>query len=68
MSKRDIYQEITDKIITILDSVDLDDYQSPFADLAAQGMPFNPVTDHSYNGINIPNLWCDQQEKGFTSN
>lgn len=68
MAKRDIYQEITDKIVGVLDHIDLSDYQAPFAGLAAQGLPFNPVTEHRYQGINIPALWCDQQAWKFTSN
>nr|WP_306267013.1 zincin-like metallopeptidase domain-containing protein [Pararhizobium sp. IMCC3301] len=68
MTKRDIYQEITDKIIAVLDQVNLDDYQAPFAGLAAQGLPANPTTDHQYQGINIPSLWVDQQVNGFESN
>jgi len=68
MTKRDIQQEITDKIVRVLDSINLDDYQPPFAGLAAQGLPLNPTTDHRYQGINIPSLWIDQQEKQFTSN
>ena len=67
MAKRDIYQEITDKIIKTLGHIDLDNFHAPFGALAAQGMPINPVTDHHYQGINIPSLWIDQQEKGFTS-
>ena len=67
MAKRDIYQEITDKIIKTLEHIDLDNFHAPFGTLAAQGMPLNPVTDHHYQGINIPSLWIDQQEKGFTS-
>lgn len=68
MTKRDIYQEITDKIVKVLDEVDANDWKAPFAGLAAQGLPRNPITDHRYQGINIPSLWCDQQEKKFTSN
>lgn len=68
MTKRDIHQEITDKIVRVLDSIDLNDYQAPFASLAAQGLPLNPTTDHRYQGINIPSLWVDQQDKQFTSN
>ncbi|GAA6212569.1 zincin-like metallopeptidase domain-containing protein [Hyphomicrobiales bacterium 4NK60-0047b] len=67
MAKRDIYQEITNKIIKRLDYVDLENFKAPFAELAAQGMPLNPITGKSYNGINIPSLWIDQQEKSFNS-
>lgn len=68
MAKRDIYQQITNKIVSVLESIDLKDYEAPFAGLAAQGLPKNPITDNHYRGINIPALWIDQQEKGFTSN
>jgi len=68
MAKRDIYREITDKIIAVLDRVEVDDYEAPFAGLAAQGLPSNPVTNHQYQGINIPSLWCEQQAWNFTSN
>lgn len=68
MNRKDIYQEITNKIVAVLDRIDLNDYEAPFAGLAAQGLPLNPITDHHYRGINIPSLWIDQQEKGFTSN
>ncbi len=66
--KKDIYQEITDKIISRLEPVDLKDYEPPFASLAAQGIPFNPVTDRMYQGINFPSLWCDQQENKYSTN
>ncbi|HEY9177504.1 MAG TPA: zincin-like metallopeptidase domain-containing protein [Flavipsychrobacter sp.] len=64
----DIYQSITDKIINLLEHVNLDEYEAPFADLAAQGIPYNPVTKKHYNGINIPFLWFYQQEKSYRSN
>lgn len=64
----DIHQNITDKIIHLLEKVDPYDYQPPFASIANSGLPRNPVTDHRYQGINILNLWCIQSEKGFPSN
>lgn len=68
MTKRDIYQEITDKIINVLDRVNPDAFEAPFAGLAAQGWPINPTTDHRYQGINVPSLWFDQQDRKFASN
>lgn len=65
---KDIYQVITDKIIKLLEQVNVEDYEAPFANLAAQGIPYNPVTGKHYQGINIPFLWFIQQEKKFTSN
>ncbi|MEL7524231.1 MAG: zincin-like metallopeptidase domain-containing protein [Pseudomonadota bacterium] len=67
MAKQEIYKQVTDKIIQVLERVDPADYEPPFASLAAQGLPFNPTTSHHYQGINIPALWVDQQDKGFAS-
>lgn len=68
MANRDIQQEITNKIVEVLDAIDLNDYEAPFAGLAAQGIPLNPTTENAYRGINIPSLWIDQQKRQFTSN
>lgn len=68
MSKRDIRQDITDKIIRQLEQVNVEEFEAPFARLAAQGMPTNPTTGNNYHGINVPSLWVDQQECGFGSN
>lgn len=68
MSREDIYQEVTNKIIQVLESVKLDDYQAPFSGLASQGLPLNPITENHYQGINILSLWFNQQNKSFTSN
>lgn len=67
-SKPDIHQDITNAIIALLDEVDLNDYKPPFAAYAKSGLPFNPITDHKYQGINILNLWCIQHEKPSYSN
>lgn len=64
----DVYKTITDKIISLLEEVSVKDWQAPFADLAAQGIPYNPVTGNHYQGVNIPFLWFYQQEKSFRSN
>ncbi|MDW3210295.1 MAG: zincin-like metallopeptidase domain-containing protein [Reichenbachiella sp.] len=66
--KPDIQQEITNNIITLLDEVDLKDYQPPFANLAALGIPENPITKNQYQGINILALWFNQKSKSLRSN
>lgn len=66
--KLDIQQEVTNQIIDLLEQVNLDDYKPPFAQLSAQGMPQNPTTNLTYQGINIINLWMQQQRNKFTSN
>ncbi len=67
-NKDNFYQAITDKIIGLLEQVNVEDYQPPFASLAAQGLPLNPSTGKHYQGVNVPCLWMYQQEKGYTSN
>lgn len=67
-NKDAFYQNITNKIIALLEKVSLENYQPPFASLAAQGLPINPFTEKYYRGINIPCLWFYQQEKNFNSN
>lgn len=66
--KIDIHEEVTNNIIGLLDQVDYSDYQSPFAGLVAQGIPENPTTKKTYQGVNILSLWFNQQSKQFTSN
>lgn len=67
-SNQDIYQSVTASIIELLEQVNVEDYQAPFASLAAQGLPYNPVTQKHYLGINIPCLWITQQKRGYLSN
>lgn len=68
LSNHDIHTEVTDQIIALLDKVNIDDYQSPFTALAAQGLPMNPTTNNYYNGINILALWLNQLTKNYSSN
>ena len=62
--KDHFYESITNKIIDLLEKVDIADYRPPFASLAAQGIPYNPFAKNQYQGINIPSLWFYQQEQG----
>lgn len=67
-NKVDIYEEITNKIVSTLEGMDHDQWEAPFAQLAAQGWPFNPTTNSHYQGVNVAALWLGQQERGFRSN
>lgn len=66
--KIDIQQEVTNQIIELLDKVNIKDYQPPFGQLSSLGLPRNPITENSYQGINILSLWMHQQAKNYTSN
>lgn len=67
-TKIDIQQEVTNQIIELLDKVNIEDYQPPFGQLSSLGLPKNPITKNSYQGINILSLWMHQQTKSYTSN
>lgn len=66
--KTDIYQEITDYIVTALEKIDLQDIQAPFAQLASTKPPMNPTTEKCYNGINTVFLWFKQYDEKYSSN
>lgn len=66
--KKDIYQEITDYMINALETIELDQWQAPFARLTSQLLPLNPMTDKGYHGINTLILWLEQQAHQYSSN
>lgn len=64
--KTDLYQEITDQIIELLESVEIEDYQNPFKKLAC-GAPQNIKTGNFYKGVNTFALMLARHKKRFTS-
>lgn len=71
-AKRDIHQEITDRLIEIMEKVD-DSWQLPWYTVSTiygenpLTIPQNAVTDHKYSGINIINLWLTSAVQGYGS-
>jgi antirestriction protein ArdC len=61
--KRDLYQEVTDKIIAALESGSI--WQRPWSALAETGLPRNGVSGRHYNGINTILLFLEAQQRGF---
>ena len=61
--KRDLYQEVTDKIIAALESGTL--WQRPWSALAETGLPRNGISGRHYNGINTILLFLEAQQRGF---
>lgn len=61
--KRDIYQEITDKIIGQLESGNIP-WLKPWKDgkNADPSMPYNASTGRAYNGVNVLILWASDFE------
>lgn len=66
MSKKDIRQEVTDRIINIMERGP-QVWRKTWTTAAAQGLPVNGSSGASYRGINVLTLWCEAQERGFSS-
>lgn len=70
MSKKDVYQDVTNRIIAALESGAApwlkrwdDDRNAP----AVLGMPYNAASKSGYNGVNVLLLWIERDERGFSS-
>ena len=65
--KRDLYQEVTDKIIAQLEKGSAP-WLKPWADDSAQalvGFPHNASSARSYSGVNVLLLWMAEMENNF---
>ncbi len=68
---RNIYQDVTDKIVTALDQ-GVAPWIKPWSsngstDVAHhQPYPINAITQRPYSGINLPLLWAEARLQGFT--
>ncbi len=65
--KRDLYQSVTDAIVTAIEK-GVGDPVMPWHRGGANAVPENIHTKNTYNGINIVSLWVAAQEKAYTSN
>ncbi|MBI1183575.1 DUF1738 domain-containing protein [bacterium] len=66
--KEEMQQAITNQIIDLLENVDENNYQPPFAQLVSQGLPANPTTNCNYHGGNVLTLWIAQLTRKYNSN
>jgi antirestriction protein ArdC len=64
-TKRDIYQEVTDRIIAALER-GVAPWVRPWDTTGIDGLPINGSTHRSYNGINVLLLWLTAMEKGYS--
>ena len=68
---RDIYQDVTDKIVTALGQ-GVAPWIKPWTSTGSsnygphQPFPINAITRRAYSGINLPLLWAEARLKGFT--
>lgn len=63
---RDIYQEVTDRIVTALEKGTCP-WKRPWrpAEGTGTGFPVNALTGHPYQGMNVLLLWLSAAEQGF---
>lgn len=66
MPKRDIYQEVTDKMLAALEA-GTKPWVCPWDRSGVVSLPINESSGDYYRGINVPMLWMAQGERGFTS-
>ncbi len=64
--RRDVYQEITDRVIAQLETVKPGEFSMPWVSTGA-GMP-QSIANRAYRGINVPLLMIEAAERGFSSN
>ncbi|WDG77534.1 zincin-like metallopeptidase domain-containing protein [Pseudomonas chlororaphis] len=68
---RDIYQDVTDKIVTALDQ-GVAPWIKPWSSSGSVHVghhhpyPINAITRRPYSGINLPLLWAEARLQGFT--
>lgn len=65
-AKRDLYQEITDKIISVLEQ-GTKPWSCPWDRSGEFTLPINHSSDEFYKGINVCLLWMEQETRGFSS-
>jgi antirestriction protein ArdC len=70
IAMRDIYQDVTDKIVTALDQ-GVVPWIKPWSSsgsayIGHQPYPINAITRRPYSGINLPLLWAEARLQGFT--
>ena len=64
--KRDLYQEVTDKIVAILEAGTAGNWTRPWVLMAERGMPRNGVSGRQYSGINALLLFLENEARGFS--
>lgn len=69
MTNQDIYQQFTDRIVTMLEAGQLPPWRKPWTGASPDGfVPRNAASGRAYRGINVWWLLMAAQEKGYTRN
>jgi len=68
-AKIDLYQSVTDHIISTIENLSEDDHLiMPWHRSGLSELPTNVESSNHYNGVNILSLWVSAIDRGFTSN
>ncbi len=62
----DIHQQITDRIIAVLESGQAGEWTCPWDRRGGSGLPVNAHTGKRYRGINVLSLWVAEQLSGHS--
>ena len=68
MAKRDIQQEQTEMLATMLESVDPNNFILPWHECVNQGNPTNALTKRQYTNGNAMMLWVYKMLEGYETN
>ena len=66
-TKRDLYQEVTDKLVVAIEAGTAP-WQRPWTEVASAGLAMNGVSSRHYNGVNALLLMMTAQAEGYTEN
>ena len=66
-AKRDLYQEVTDKLIAAIEAGTAP-WQRPWEHVASAGLPMNGSSERHYNGVNALLLMMTAQAEGYADN
>lgn len=66
--KVDIQQEVTDKMIALIEKGDTQPWSCPWVKTGVDPIPLNWATQKYYSGLNVLILWGEAVERGYTQN
>lgn len=67
--KRDVYQEVTERIIELIESGEATgDWLKPWAAAVGDGIPVNATTHNHYRGVNVLMLWAVAVTRSYATN
>jgi antirestriction protein ArdC len=66
--RRDLYQEVTDKIVTAIENGGMANWVRPWSEFNEPGLPKNGISSRPYSGVNTALLFITAHERGYGSN